>query len=79
VLLSGVFEIAPAIRLPIPKTSRFAAWGRISLLIAVFPANLHIDQHQHQQSFPLPPILRLLGLPLQGLLIFWAYTCIRPR
>jgi uncharacterized membrane protein len=77
VLLSGVFEIALGILLLIPKTSRFAAWGLIALLIAVFPANLHI--YQNQQSFPLPPILHLLRLPLQGLLIFWAYAYTRPR
>src|SRR4051812_44623944 len=46
VLLSGIAEIALGILLLIPQTSRFAAWGLIALLIAVFPANIHIYQHQ---------------------------------
>ncbi|WP_406694407.1 MauE/DoxX family redox-associated membrane protein [Singulisphaera sp. Ch08] len=77
VLLSGVAEIALGLLLLIPESSRFAAWGLIALLIAVFPANIYI--YQHQQSFPLPPLVHLLRLPLQGLLILWAYAYTRPR
>jgi uncharacterized membrane protein len=75
VLLSGVFEVAPGILLLVPKTSRFAAWGLIALLIAVFPANIFM--FQHPERFPLPPTLLLLRLPLQGVLILWAYVYTR--
>ena len=71
VLVSGVFEIALGILLLVPRTSHLAAWGLIALLIAVFPANLFM--YQHSEQFPYSPTLLLLRLPLQGLLILWAY------
>ena len=46
VLLSGVFELVLGVLLLLPKTSRLAAWGIVALLIAVFPANLYVFQHQ---------------------------------
>ncbi len=72
VLLSGGIEVALGVMLLIPWTSRLAAWGLIALLIAVFPANLHVFQHQDQ--FPLPWVVHFLRLPAQGLLIWWAYA-----
>jgi uncharacterized membrane protein len=60
----------------VPKTSRFAAWGLIALLIAVFPANIY--DYQNRESFPqLPPLAHLLRLPMQGVLILWAYVYTR--
>jgi uncharacterized membrane protein len=55
---------------------RLAGWGLISLLIAVFPANIYA--YQHQELLPAAPLLHLLRLPLQGLLILWAYWYTRP-
>ncbi len=72
VLLSGVFEVVLGVLLLVPKTSRVGAWGLIALLIAVFPANIFM--FQHPEMFSLSPTLLLLRLPLQGLLILWAYT-----
>lgn len=71
VYLSGVCEIALGIMLLIPRSSRFAAWGIVALLIAVFPANIYV--YQHQEIIPAPPIAHLLRLLLQGPLILWAY------
>src|SRR4051812_15051262 len=70
VLLSGFCEIVLGILLLIPRCSRLAAWGLIALLIAVFPANIHI--YRHQELFPMPPPLHLLRLPMQAVLILWA-------
>jgi uncharacterized membrane protein len=75
VLISGVCELALGVLLLVPATSRFAAWGLIALLIAVFPANIHA--YRHQEMFPLPPLVHLLRLPLQGVLIYWAYLYTR--
>ena len=75
VLVSGVIEIILGILLLVPRYSRLAAWGIIALLIAVFPANIHV--YQHPELFPFPPFLHLLRLPLQGLLIFWAFAYTR--
>ncbi len=72
VYLSGVFEIALGALLLIPKFSRLAAWGLIALLIAVFPANIYMAMNT--ELFPeFNPILIWLRLPLQLLMIAWAY------
>jgi uncharacterized membrane protein len=75
VLISGGFEIVLGIMLLVPKTSRLAAWGLVALLIAVFPANLYM--YQHRELFPIPETVLLLRLPLQALLILWAYAYTR--
>jgi uncharacterized membrane protein len=75
VLLSGVFEVALGVLLLVPKTSRVAAWGLIALLVAVFPANVFM--YQHAESFNVSPTLLLLRLPLQALLILWAWSYTR--
>jgi uncharacterized membrane protein len=72
VYLSGVFEIALGVLLLVPKFVRLAAWGLIALLIAVFPANIYMAQHP--ELFPeISPAALYLRLPLQLLLIGWAY------
>lgn len=76
VLLSGVCELLLGILLLVPAYSRWAAWGIIALLIAVFPANLHV--FQHQELLQAPPLVHLLRLPLQGIFILWAYWHTRP-
>lgn len=42
VWISGVFEILGAIGLLVPLSRRFAGFGLLALLVAVFPANLHM-------------------------------------
>jgi uncharacterized membrane protein len=71
VLISGAFEIALGALLLVPQVSWLAAWGLIALLIAIFPANIYL--YQHQEILPGPPLLHLLRLPLQGVLIWWAW------
>jgi len=71
VLLSGVCEAMLGILLLIPRCSRWAAWGIVALLIAVFPANLYL--YQHQDILPASPLVHLLRLPLQGVFVLWAY------
>ncbi len=71
VLVSGVFEFLLGVLLLVPNCSRMAAWGIVALLIAVFPANVYL--YQHQDILPASPIVHFLRLPLQGVLIQWAY------
>lgn len=71
VYLSGAFELALGLLLLVPRYSCWAAWGIIALLIAVFPANFHL--YQHQEIMPGPPLLHLLRLPLQAVFILWAF------
>ncbi len=72
VWLSGVCEVVLGALLLVPSASRIAAWGLIALLVAVFPANIYL--YQHQDLLPIPPLFHLVRLPLQGLLILWAFA-----
>jgi uncharacterized membrane protein len=71
VYLSGFCEIALGLLLLVPRFSRIAGWSIVALLIAVFPANIYV--YQHQDVLPAPPIIHFLRLPLQGAFILWAY------
>jgi uncharacterized membrane protein len=72
VYLSGFFEIALGIMLLVPRISSLAAWGCIALLLAVFPANVHMALHT--DDYPrFSPTDLWLRLPLQAVLIAWAY------
>lgn len=75
VLLSGLCEILLGILLLVPKCSRFAACGIVALLIAVFPANVHL--YQNQAILPASHIIHFLRLPLQGVFILWAFWHMR--
>jgi uncharacterized membrane protein len=78
VWLSGVAEVVLGVLLLIPRTSIAAAWGLIALLAAVFPAN--VQMALHPETFPsLSPAALWLRLPLQGVLIAWAWWLTRPR
>jgi uncharacterized membrane protein len=82
VYLSGAIEILLGVLLLVPATSRLAAWGVIALLIAVFPANVHMAV-AHVQFDPPPawgqptPLMAWLRLPLQAVLIWWAWLYTR--
>ena len=77
VYVSGVAEIVLGVLLLVPSTMRIAAWGQIALLIAVFPANIHMAMNP--QLYPGTPYAALLlRLPVQGILIAVAYWFTRP-
>jgi len=72
VAISGVAEIALGAMLLVPQWSVMAAWGLIALLIAVFPANLNMTMHP--ELYPTISQTALwVRLPIQALLIAWAY------
>lgn len=76
VLVSGVAEIAGGIGVLFRPTQRAAAWGLIALLVCVMPANVWMVQHP--ELWPRIPVWALwLRLPLQGLLIAWAWRYTR--
>ncbi|RZJ65292.1 MAG: DoxX family protein [Flavobacterium sp.] len=70
--ISGAAEIILGIALCIPVLSHYAAVGIIALLIAIFPANVFMVTHDIA-ALGLPKWMRLLRLPLQIVLILWAY------
>jgi uncharacterized membrane protein len=71
VTLSGIAEIVLGLGLLVPATRTWAAWGLILLLIAVFPANIYMATAD--KFAQIPALIRWGRLPLQGLLIWWAY------
>lgn len=76
VQISGVFEILGGLGLLVPQTRRFAALGLIALFVAVFPANINMAVN-HITPTGAPPMAAWMPwarLPLQGALIWWAYT-----
>ena len=77
VQLSGVAEIALGLGVLVPRTRRLAAWGVVALLLAVFPANLNMALHP--DAFPdVSKMALYIRLPIQLLLIGWAYWYTRP-
>lgn len=77
VALSGYAEIGLGALVVVPRLRLPARWGLIALLIAIFPANLHMALYA--QRYPgLPPALLWLRLPLQAALIAWVWWCTEP-
>ena len=80
VFLSGVAEVAVGVGVLVPSLRRAAAWGTILLLIAIFPANIHIALNDipvfgaHEGA----GIWNWVRLPLQGVLILWAWWYTQP-
>lgn len=76
VYLSGIAEVALGGLLLARRWKGTAGWGLIALLMAVFPANLHMALHP--KRYPsVPPVALWVRLPLQGVLIAWAYSYAR--
>ena len=83
VYLSGLAEIAVGIGLLIPRTRRYAAWATIALLVAVFPANVYMaTSGVVVEGIPgggdPSALVRWGRLPLQAVLILWAFWYTRP-
>ena len=73
VWLSGVFEIALGMGLLVPSWRRRAAWGLLALLVAVFPANLHMALHEVYLPIDGLPQSRVglwIRLPFQLMILF---------
>ncbi len=78
VQLSGVIEVVLGAGLLVPRTRRAAAWGYLALVVAVFPANIHMALHP--EDWPqLPEAALWLRLPFQLVFAAWAWwTCLAP-
>ena len=78
VYISGLFEIVLGAMLCMRRTRVLAAWGLVALIVAVFPANIHMAVHPDLYPQFSPAVL-WARLPLQGVLIAWAYWLTRPE
>jgi uncharacterized membrane protein len=77
VYLSGLFEIILGLMLLAAKFTRAAAWVLIALLVAVFPANIHMAVNH--DLFPEYSVAALwLRLPLQFVFAAWTYLYTLP-
>jgi uncharacterized membrane protein len=72
VFVSGLCEVALGVLVLVPRFRVPAAWGLIALLVAVFPANLHMALHP-ELFRKIHPVALWLRLPLQAALVAWAY------
>jgi uncharacterized membrane protein len=75
IFLSGVAEVGLGAAVLVPSIRPLAAWGIILLLVAIFPANVHIALN-NVPLFGNPEgagILNWVRLPFQAVLILWAW------
>ena len=75
IYLSGAAEIVLGIGVMVPAIRVPSAWGVIALLIAIFPANLHIAFNNvplfgNEEGFGAGNWIRL---PFQAIFAAWAY------
>ena len=76
--VSGVFEILGGILVLVPRVRGVAGWGVVVLLLAIFPANVHMALSP--ELFPDASAAALYArLPFQALFIAWAYWATRPE
>ncbi len=79
VLLSGLAEVLGGLGTLHPATRRAAGWWLIAVLLAVFPANVHMALHT--ERYPqLPHAALLARLPLQLVMaaLVWEAALRRP-
>jgi len=84
VYISGVAEVALGVGLVFERTRRYAAWGIIALLVAVFPANVYmatsgvVIEGAPEAIADRSDAARWGRLPLQAVLVAWAWWYTRP-
>ena len=77
VYISGFFEILGGVSVLVPRLRSAAGCGLVVLLIAVFPANIHMAINT--DLFPdIAPMLLYIRLVFQFIFIYWAYVVTRP-
>jgi uncharacterized membrane protein len=72
VYVSGAAELLGAVGVLVPGLRPYAGWGLIVLLLAVFPANVHMALHPADFE-RIPAWALYFRLPLQFVLIGWIY------
>jgi uncharacterized membrane protein len=81
VVASGVAEIAGAVAVLHPATRRLGRWWLLVLLLAVFPANVHMavspEQVKGLDLNKIPRWALWARLPLQPLAMLWVWRATR--
>jgi uncharacterized membrane protein len=74
VLVSGLFEVLGGVGLLVPFSRRFAAWGLLALLVAVFPANIHMAVNEiYLPDMPRERWILWARLPFQFVFAGWIW------
>ncbi len=80
VYLSGVFEIAGGLGVLLASTRSLARLGLIALLIAVYPANIHMAMNPEPFIAEGMSVAMLYGrLPVQFLFMAWVWWAAAPH
>jgi uncharacterized membrane protein len=77
VAVSGVAEIVAGLAVVPKSTRRASGWGIIALLVAIFPANIDMAVNPDRSGYRLPRASLWLRLPLQPLMMWWAWSATR--
>jgi uncharacterized membrane protein len=79
--IAGAAELIGAAAVALPATRRFGRWWLLGLLVAVFPANIHMAVNPEQiRGLDLRKIPRWAlwaRLPLQPLAMLWVWRATR--
>jgi len=82
VAVSGVAEVVGGAALFSDRTARFGGWWLIALLVAVFPANVHMAVNPEQikglEKTGIPQWALWARLPLQPLAIWLTWLATKP-
>jgi uncharacterized membrane protein len=83
VQVSGAAEIVGGLAVARPATRRLARWWLLALLVAVFPANVHMALNPEQVKGidlrRVPPWALWARLPLQPLMMWWVWRATEDR
>lgn len=71
--ISGGAEILGGLGLLLPAARRFAGWGLVALLVAIFPANLHVAMQGNMPGLDVPAWGLWLRLPFQFVFLSWVW------
>ncbi|MBM3462713.1 MAG: hypothetical protein FJX76_11485 [Armatimonadetes bacterium] len=75
IYLTGLWEIFGGLAVLVPALRYPAGISLIVLLVAIFPANIHMAVNN---IGGFPPLLLWARLPLQGVLVWWVWYCTKP-
>jgi len=77
VYLSGVAELVGGLGVLVPSVRVAAGWGLLALLLAVFPANVHMLREAQAAGASIWWLVVLtVRLPLQALLLWWVWRVV---
>ena len=77
--IAGGAEILGGVGLLVPQTRRLAGGGLIALLIAVFPANVHVALEGRMPGTDFSPLVLWARLPFQAVFVAWVWWVARDK